>query len=127
VQRPLRKQDRAARRSHRLSPVLRPLVPLIAAALLASAGLAACGDDPTPVGAVLDRDALEQDISNRLREAGAGTSVPVTCPQDLPTVMNASIRCQAEISGATYGVTVTITGGSGQDATYALEVDEKPS
>lgn len=108
--------------------MLRPLVPLLAAALLAPAGLAACGgDDPTPVGAVLDRDALEQDISGRLREAGAGTSVPVTCPQDLPTVMNASIRCQAEISGETYGVTVTISGGSGENATYDLQVDDKPS
>lgn len=105
----------------------RVLLPLIAAALLATAGLAACGDDPTPVGAVLDRDALEQDISERLRQAGAGTSVPVTCPSDLPTVMDASIRCQAEISGETYGLTVTITGGSGENATYGFEVDEKPS
>lgn len=108
--------------------MLRPLVPLIAAALLAPAGLVACGgDEETPVGAVLDRDALEQDISNRLREAGAAASVPVTCPQDLPTVMNAAIRCQAEISGETYGVTVTITGGSGENATYDIQVDEKPS
>lgn len=106
---------------------MRLLLPLIATALLAPAALAACGDDPTPVGAVLDRDALEQDISDRLRQAGAGTSVPVTCPSDLPTVMDASIRCQAEISGETYGVTVTITGGSGENATYGIEVDEKPS
>lgn len=106
---------------------MRLLVPLLAAALLAPAGLAACGDDPTPVGAVLDRDALERDISDRLRQAGAGNSVPVTCPSDLPTVMDASIRCQAEISSETYGVTVTITGGSGENATYSLEVDEKPS
>ncbi len=106
----------------------RLLVPLLAAALLAPAGLAACGgDEPTPANAVLDRDQLEQDISARLQKAGAGTQPPVTCPTDLPTVKNAAIRCRAQISGETYGVTVTITGGEGQSAVYELAVDEKPS
>ena len=106
----------------------RTLVPLLAAAVLAPAGLAACGgDDPTPVGAVLDRDQLEQDISARLRQAGAGATVPVNCPSDLPTVKDASIRCQATISGEVYGVTVSISGGSGANATYDLQVDEKPT
>ena len=103
------------------------MIPLLAAALLAPAGLAACGSDPTPAGAVLDRDQLETDISARLQKAGAGTSPPVTCPSDLPTQKDASIRCKATISGASYGVTVTITGGSGQNAVYALTVDQKPS
>jgi hypothetical protein len=104
-------------------------MPTAAAALLATAVLAACGggDDPTPVGAVLDRDQLEQDISNRLREAGGGGTVPVNCPSDLPTVKDATMRCTAAISGATYGVTVTITGGSGANAEYGLEVDQQPS
>jgi hypothetical protein len=104
------------------------IVPLLAAALLAPAGLAACGNDkPNPAGSVLDRDQLESDISSRLEKAGAGTAPPVTCPADLPTQKNASIRCKATISGENYGVTVTITGGSGQNAVYALTVDQKPS
>ena len=76
---------------------------------------------------MLDRDQLETDISARLQKAGAGTEPPVTCPSDLPTQKDAAIRCKAEISGDTYGVTVTITGGEGQNAVYALEVDQKPS
>lgn len=105
----------------------RALLPLLAAAVLAPAGLAACGDEGTPVGAVLDRDALAKDISARLQQAGAGQAPPVTCPGDLPTVKDASIRCTATIGGERYGVTVSITGGSGENATYGIEVDEKPS
>ncbi|HMS63022.1 MAG TPA: DUF4333 domain-containing protein [Solirubrobacteraceae bacterium] len=105
----------------------RALLPLLAAAVLAPAGLAACGDEGTPVGAVLDRDALAKDISTRLQQAGAGQAPPVTCPGDLPTVKDASIRCTATIGGERYGVTVSITGGSGENATYGIEVDEKPS
>lgn len=106
----------------------RALVPLLTAAVLAPAGLAACGgDDGTPVGAVLDRDALAKDISARLQQAGAGQAPPVTCPSDLPTVQDASIRCTATIGGQRYGVTVSITGGSGESATYGIEVDKKPS
>ena len=106
----------------------RTIIPLLAAALLTPVGLAACGSDKgNPAGSVLDRDQLETDISARLQKAGAGTAPPVTCPSDLPTQKDAAIRCKATISGDTYGVTVTITGGSGQNATYALTVDQKPS
>lgn len=105
----------------------RRALPLLAAAAFAATGVAACGSDPTPVGAVLDRDQLAQDISKRLEQAGAGTAPAVTCPSDLPTVKDASIRCSVDISGDKYGVTVTITGGSGKDATYGIEVDQKPS
>ena len=106
----------------------RAIVPLLTALTLAAGGLAACGgDEGTPVGAVLDRDALAKDISTRLQQAGAGEAPPVTCPSDLPTVKDASIRCTATISGQRYGVTVSITGGGGANATYGIEVDEKPS
>ena len=106
----------------------RTIIPLLAAALLTPVGLAACGNDkPNPAGSVRDRDQLETDISARLQKAGAGTSPPVTCPSDLPTQKDAAIRCKATISGDTYGVTVTLTGGSGQNAVYALTVDQKPS
>ncbi len=106
----------------------RAIVPLLTTLTLAVAGLAACGgDEGTPVGAVLDRDALAKDISTRLQQAGAGEAPPVTCPSDLPTVKDASIRCTATISGQRYGVTVSITGGGGANATYGIEVDEKPS
>lgn len=100
---------------------------LLGAALIATAGLAACGDEGTPVGAVLDRDDLARDISTRLQQAGAGEAPAVTCPSDLPTVKDASIRCTATIGGERYGVTVSITGGEGENAEYGIEVDEKPS
>ena len=80
----------------------RTIIPLLAAALLAPVGLAACGDDSRrPAGSVLDRDQLETDISARLQKAGAGTAPPVTCPSDLPTQKDAAIRCKATISGDT--------------------------
>lgn len=105
----------------------RCIVPLLAAALLAPAALAACGKEGTPVGAVLDRDELARDISSRLQQAGAGQAPPVTCPADLPTVKDASIRCTATIDGQRFGVTVSITGGEGESATYGIEVDKNPS
>ena len=106
----------------------RAIAPLLLVVLLAATVLGACGGkEGTPVGAVLDRDELAKDISLRLQQAGAGQAPPVTCPSDLPTVKDASIRCFATISGERYGVTVSITGGEGKNAEYGIEVDPKPS
>ena len=58
----------------------RALLPLLAAAVLAPAGLAACGDEGTPVGAVPARDELAKDTSTRLLQAGGGPAPPVARP-----------------------------------------------
>lgn len=92
--------------------------------LLVAAGLAGCGGDDD-AGGGLKKSALEADISQRLAEATGGSAPAVSCPSDLPAENGATIRCRVEVDGASYGVTVTVTGTQGDSAQYDLQVDDK--
>jgi hypothetical protein len=108
-----------------MRPPRRPLT--LAALALSSVALAACGSskgDSTPAGAVLDRDALADDLNIRLSDAAGGTSPSVICPADLPVKVGLSVRCTAELKGKTYGLTVTVTGTDGGTAQYDVAVDD---
>ena len=85
----------------------------ICAPVLIAATLIACGGDDNGSGGSLDRDALEQDISQRIANATNQPAPNVNCPSDLPATEGATIRCRVEVPGASYGVTVTVTDTSG--------------
>ena len=110
-----------------MRPPHRPL--MLAAIAASSIALAACGSSgdkggSTPAGAVLDRDALADDLNIRLSDAAGGKSPSVICPADLPVKTGLSVRCTAELSGKTYGLTVTVTGTDGGSAQYDVAVDD---
>ncbi len=104
-------------------PRLRRLA-LSAIPILVTTALAGCGggDD---AGGGLKKDALEADISQRLGEATGGSAPDVACPSDLPAENGATIRCRVAVEGTSYGVTVTVTGTTGDSAQYDLQVDEQ--
>ena len=110
-----------------MRPPVRPLT--LATIALSAVALAACGGGgdkkvTTPAGAVLDRDALANDLNVRLADAAGGTSPSVICPADLPVKVGLSVRCTAELKGKTYGLTVTVTGTDGGSAQYDVAVDD---
>lgn len=50
----------------------------------------------------------------------------VTCSEDLPAEVDASIRCELTGDGFTYGVTVTTTSVEGSNVNFDVVVDEEP-
>lgn len=90
--------------------------------VLVAAALAGCGGDDSS-GGDLQKDALQSDISQRLAEVNGGDAPQVVCPSDLPAKVGATIRCRVEVSGASYGVTVTVKSTEGGSAQYDLQVD----
>ena len=109
-----------------MRPSHRPLT--LAALLMSTIALAACGSGGTSssAGAVLDRDALAQDLSTRLSDAAGGKSPKVQCPGDLPVKKDLTVRCTAVLEGKTFGLTVTVTGTEGGSAQYDVAVDQTP-
>jgi hypothetical protein len=97
-----------------------PFLPILVAGALAGCG----GDDDGGSGGDLDRDALEQDISQRLAQATNSPAPTVDCPSDLPAKTGATIRCRVDVGGTQYGVTVTVTGTQGGSAQYDVQVDQ---
>ena len=92
-------------------------------AALATAAIAGCGGDDGGSGGDLDRDALEQDIAQRLAQATNSPTPTVDCPSDLPASVGATIRCRVDVSGSSYGVTVTVKSTEGGSAQYDVQVD----
>jgi hypothetical protein len=86
-------------------------------------GLAACGGDDDAAGGTLRAEELQDDIAQRLG-AQTGAVPDVTCPGDLVAKEGNALRCRAELSGQSYGVTVTVTSTEGGSAQYELQVDE---
>ncbi|MBR8741006.1 DUF4333 domain-containing protein [Nocardiopsis sp. MG754419] len=51
----------------------------------------------------------------------------LTCPEDLPAEVGASIRCELTAGGETLGVTVTTTSVEGSDVNFDVVVDDEPT
>lgn len=106
-------------------------LPTLAALALSAAALAACGGgdgggDTAPKGGVLDQTALEKDLTQRLSDASGKSEPKVDCPGDLPVKKDLTMRCTATLEGTTYGLTVTVTGVEGGNASYDVAVDQTP-
>jgi hypothetical protein len=93
---------------------------LVALAPLLLLGPVACGTDVLPAKQVADGAA-------KALEPQVGVRPDVSCPEDVEQTVGATARCTAGVAGATYGVTVTVTGVDGEDAVYSVEVDDKPA
>ena len=95
----------------------RRLVALVPLLLL---GPVACGTDVIRAGAVADgaEKALEEQI---------GVRPDVTCPHDVEQTVGATARCTVQVPGdtTTYGVSVTLTEVDGEEAVYAVAVDDE--
>jgi hypothetical protein len=82
---------------------------------------AACGTSVLEAGKVADG-------AEKAFEEQVGVRPDVACPDDLKAEVGAKAHCTANAPGdpTRYGVTVTVTEVNGDDATYAVEVDDQP-
>jgi uncharacterized protein YabE (DUF348 family) len=84
-------------------------------------GLTACGPEMLRAERVADgaEKALEEQV---------GVRPEVTCPEDLEATVGAKGRCTVTAPGdpTTYGVTVTVTEVDGEEARYAVAIDDQP-
>lgn len=93
----------------------------VAVALVALLALAGCGGGGT---ATVDKDELENAISDDLERAVGVRPHKITCPGDLTGEVGETMRCELTAKDDTLGVTVEVTEVDGTDVAYTVEVDE---
>ncbi|UED83255.1 DUF4333 domain-containing protein [Streptomyces profundus] len=91
----------------------------LAALTVLLAGGCSSGGDP-----VVDKEEVAEKVSSALEEQIGQAPDDVTCPEDLPAEVGASIRCELTADGDTLGVTVTATAVDGTDAELDIQVDD---
>lgn len=89
-------------------------------ALLLSAG---CSFNFSAGGTSVDKETVAQEAAKELEAQVGQTPDDVTCPEDLPGEVGASIRCELTAGGETLGVTVTTTEVDGSNVNFDIEVD----
>jgi hypothetical protein len=96
---------------------------LLAAIPFLLAGLTACSSST----AVLTADTVATSAEDALEEQ-IGIRPTISCPEDVEAKVGEKTRCT--LTGGDdpteYGVTVTVTSVEGKNATFDVEVDEKP-
>ena len=96
--------------------------PLLTAIPFLLAGLASCSSTP-----VLTADTVASSAEDALEEQ-IGVRPSISCPDDVEAKVGEETRCT--LTGGDdpteYGVTVTVTSVEGKNATFDVQVDEKP-
>ncbi|WP_017538411.1 DUF4333 domain-containing protein [Nocardiopsis halophila] len=72
-------------------------------------------------------DEVARQAAAVLEEEVGQTPDDLTCPEDLPAEVGASIRCDLTAGGQTLGVTITATAVEGTNVDFDVVVDEQPS
>ena len=75
----------------------------------------------------VDSGEVAEQASRELEQQVGRAPDDLTCSEDLPAEIDASIRCELTDSGQTYGVTVTTTSAEGSDVEFDILVDEQPA
>jgi hypothetical protein len=73
----------------------------------------------------VNKDDVANQISDQLAEQ-FGRRPTVTCPDSLKGDVGATLRCQLQDQGSTYGVTVTVTSVEGGSVKFNFKVDDQP-
>ena len=86
------------------------LVVLAVSAALASPALTECSFEASVGGApAVDREALEQKISDQLAEEVGRAPEEIVCPGDLDAEVDTTMECTLNDSGESYAVAITVT------------------
>jgi hypothetical protein len=75
----------------------------------------------------VDKDQVASIISAKLTQQVGSKPESVTCPDNLKGVEGATLRCQLQDSGKTYGINVTVTSVDAGDVNFDFKVDDQPS
>ncbi|MGW8849645.1 DUF4333 domain-containing protein [Streptomyces xiamenensis] len=76
---------------------------------------------------VVGKDEVAAQASAALEERVGQAPDDLTCAEDLPAKVGASIRCELTAGGRTYGVTITTTSAEGNNAEFDILVDDEPT
>ena len=104
--------------------IRRLLVPVMLA-VAAIAVVAGCSFS-AGTGVSVDKEALAQEVSDKLKGQVGRAPDSVTCPDDLKGEVGATMRCELEDGGQIYGVTVKVTKVEGTDVKFDMKVDDAP-
>ncbi len=75
----------------------------------------------------VSKDQVAQQINDQLTQQVGQSPDSVTCPQDLPGQVGATMRCTLTAGGESYGVTVTVTSVEGTNVKFNIQVDDAPA
>ncbi|WP_233515403.1 DUF4333 domain-containing protein [Marinitenerispora sediminis] len=93
-----------------------------AAVLLAAAG---CSFSLGVGGASVGSDDVANEVARQLEEQVGRAPDDVSCPENLPGEVGASVRCELTADGEAYGVTVTVTEVEGTRVAFDVRVDDQ--
>ena len=98
-------------------------LPLLAAVPVLLVGLSACGGT-----AVLSADEVATKAEDAL-EQQIGVRPSISCPDDVKAEVGATTRCTltAPDDPTEYGVSIKVNEVNGTNATFDIQVDDKPS
>lgn len=95
-----------------------------AAAMLIAAG---CSFDLNIGGATVDSEDVAEQVALELEQRAGHALGDLTCSEDLPAEVDASIRRELTADDQTCGVSVTTTSVEGSDVEFDVLVDEQPA
>lgn len=87
-------------------------------ALFVGSGIAGCGKATVP------KDQVAQQISDQLTKQVGQKPDSVTCPDDLPATVGATVRCTLKAGTDTLGVTAKVTSVDGSNVKFDIQVDQ---
>ena len=99
----------------------------VAAAVLASSALAACGGSVSVGTPTVNKDELQTNVQTQLTKSVGKQAPPITCPKTLDAKVGATTICTLTDSAGTYNVTVKVTSVSGGTAKFDVQVANKPN
>lgn len=101
---------------------------LVGSVLLGFAAVATAAACSFSIGGVtVDKDDVAKEISSQLKQEVGRAPESVTCPEDLKGEVGATVTCELQDSGDTYGVTATVTKVDGTNVKFDIKVDDEPS
>ncbi|WP_393916519.1 DUF4333 domain-containing protein [Halostreptopolyspora alba] len=74
----------------------------------------------------VDSEEVANEAAKILEQQVGQAPDDMTCDEDLPAEVDASIRCELTTDGTAYGVTVTITNIDGNNIELDVQVDDEP-
>ncbi|MGI9577860.1 MAG: DUF4333 domain-containing protein, partial [Microthrixaceae bacterium] len=94
----------------------------------------ACGSDDdssggsgtSTAGSTIEAGAVEDQVGANLAELGLSPD-RVACPDDMTPEIGTTSRCEVELEGASYGVTVEVAATDRSQAVLDVTVDDEPS
>ncbi|MBA2309973.1 MAG: DUF4333 domain-containing protein [Pseudonocardiales bacterium] len=94
---------------------------VLAAAVLAAfvvLGTAGCGAASVP------KEQVAQQISDQLNQQIGQRPDSVTCPEDLPATVGATVRCTLKAGTDSLGVVAKVSSVDGSNVKYDIQVDQ---